>query len=214
MNTINIQDVQALPVLEELHQKAKQDVPAALFSLPKLVGFNSADSENKAEKMKGLYLAVNEEQGSLLYTLAKGLNAKHIVEFGCSFGISTIYLALAARANNGKVITTELNADKCRATRANLTRAGLADWVEIRQGEAMATLSNYQAGIDFMFLDGWKDLYLLIFRSVWRGLDMIRSAKSARGGGPNVDTPFFCCPTGARSCNSGWRIAGHQSVLG
>ena len=160
MTTINLQDAQVNSVLTELHQKSKRDISTALFSLPRLAGFFSANSEKKSKIMGGLYLAVDEEQGSLLYTLARGLDAKNILEFGCSFGISTIYLALAARANGGKVVTTELNAEKCQATRASLTRAGLAEWVEIRQGDAMTTLANYQAGIDFIFLDGWKDLYL------------------------------------------------------
>ncbi len=39
----------------------------------------------------------------LLYMLARGSRARNIVEFGTSFGISTLYLAAALRDNGGDV---------------------------------------------------------------------------------------------------------------
>jgi predicted O-methyltransferase YrrM len=96
----------------------------------------------------------------MLYLTARAIGARTIVEFGTSFGISTIYLAAAARANGGSVIGTELESKKVNAARANVAQAGLAQFVSILEGDAMNTLANVKQPIDFLLLDGWKDIYL------------------------------------------------------
>lgn len=110
--------------------------------------------------LKDAYIPVDPDQGKFLYVTARVLNAKRIVEFGTSFGISTIYLAAAARANGGNVIGTELVPEKVNAARANVAQAGLAQFVNIREGDAMKTLSTIDEPIDLLLLDGWKDIYL------------------------------------------------------
>jgi len=110
--------------------------------------------------LKDAYIPVDPDQGKFLYVTARVLNAKRIVEFGTSFGISTIYLAAAARANGGNVIGTELVPEKVNAARANVAQAGLAQFVDIREGDAMKTLSTIDEPIDLLLLDGWKDIYL------------------------------------------------------
>jgi len=85
---------------------------------------------------------------------------KNIVEFGTSFGVSTLYLAAAARKNGGKVITTELLAEKCTVAQQNFREAGLENYIELRQGDALKTLKDLDDKIDFLLLDGWNDLYL------------------------------------------------------
>ena len=52
-------------------------------------------------RLKNVPLAVSRETGTLLYMLARGANARNIVEFGTSFGISTLHLAAALRDNGG-----------------------------------------------------------------------------------------------------------------
>ena len=94
------------------------------------------------------------------YITARAIRAKTIVEFGTSFGISTIYLAAAARANNGRVIGSEREPTKVKAARENVADAGLQQFVDIREGDAMKTLAHIDAPIDFVLLNGWKDLYL------------------------------------------------------
>ncbi|MBP6014036.1 MAG: class I SAM-dependent methyltransferase [Alphaproteobacteria bacterium] len=96
----------------------------------------------------------------MLFITAKAIRAQTIVEFGTSFGISTIYLGAAARANNGRVIGTECEPAKVKAARANVADAGLAQFVDILEGDAMKTLASLDATIDFLLLDGWKDIYL------------------------------------------------------
>ena len=76
-------------------------------------------------RMKDLPLAVSRETGALLYMLAKSSGARDIVEFGTSFGISTVHLAAALRDNGGgRLIGSELEAGKVAQARANLTAAG------------------------------------------------------------------------------------------
>lgn len=111
-------------------------------------------------RMGELYLAVSPEEGRLLYLLARGSRAATLVEFGASFGISTLYLGAAARDNGGRLTTTEVHPDKCAALRHTLLRAGLGDYCELLEGDARETLKSLDGPIDFVFLDGWKSLYL------------------------------------------------------
>jgi predicted O-methyltransferase YrrM len=78
--------------------------------------------------------------------------------------VSTIYAAAAARDNGGRVIGTELEPGKHAAAKANLARAGLADFVDVRLGDAMETLRDVEGPIDLLLLDGWKELYLPVLQ--------------------------------------------------
>ncbi|MBZ9844482.1 O-methyltransferase [Mesorhizobium sp. CA5] len=111
--------------------------------------------------LKNLWLAVSPETGTLLYMLARSTGARIIVEFGTSFGISTLYLAAALRDNDGgRLITTEFEPSKVTRAKANLTEGGLIDLVEIREGDALETLStDLPDRIDLLLLDGAKALY-------------------------------------------------------
>ncbi len=113
--------------------------------------------------MNDLYLAVKPEFGQMLYMLALSRRAKTIVEFGTSFGVSTIYLAAALRDNGGgKLITTEFEANKVAVAKKNLEEAGLVDLVEFREGDALDSLQSHllPEEIDLVLLDGAKHLYL------------------------------------------------------
>jgi len=93
--------------------------------------------------------------------LARSSRARTIVEFGTSFGISTLHLAAALRDNGGgRLITTEFEPSKVARAKANLTAGGLVDLVEIREGDALRTLSaDLPETIDLVLLDGAKALY-------------------------------------------------------
>lgn len=60
----------------------------------------------------------------------------------------------------GRRVGSETEPNKIRIARENLARVGLADWSEIRAGDALQTFSDLTAPIDLALLDGWKDLYL------------------------------------------------------
>jgi predicted O-methyltransferase YrrM len=93
--------------------------------------------------------------------LARSCRARTIVEFGTSFGISTLFLAAALRDNGGgRLITSEFEPSKVARAQDNLTAAGLIDLVEIREGDALQTLSvDLPKTIDLLLLDGAKALY-------------------------------------------------------
>ena len=112
-------------------------------------------------------MPISPQGGDLLYILARAKRPNIIVEFGTSYGISTIYLAAAVADNRkGHVVSTELNTAKVAAARANLTEACLADHVTILPGDAMTTLNDVPGPIDLVLLDGWKDLCLPLLRSL------------------------------------------------
>ena len=112
-------------------------------------------------RMKDLPLAVSRETGALLYMLARSSGARTIVEFGTSFGISTLHLAAALRDNGGgRLITSEFEPSKAARARDNLKAGGVTDLVEIREGDALKTLSvDLPEAIDLVLLDGAKALY-------------------------------------------------------
>ena len=103
----------------------------------------------------------------MLYILVRAKRPNTIIEFGTSYGISTIYLAAAVTDNGtGRVVSTELSEAKVVAARANLEEAGLADCVTILVGDAMTTLNTVPGPIDLVLLDGWKELCLPVLRSL------------------------------------------------
>jgi predicted O-methyltransferase YrrM len=118
--------------------------------------------------MKNIPLPVSRETGTLLYMLTRSSGARSIVEFGTSYGVSTIHLAAALRDNGGgRIITTEFEHSKVARAREHLTTAGLMDLVEIREGDALETLSHdLPATLDLVLLDGAKGLYLDVFELV------------------------------------------------
>jgi len=112
-------------------------------------------------RLKDYPLAVSRETGTLLYMLARSGGARSIVEFGTSFGISTLHLAAALRDNGGgRLITSEFEPSKVVRARANLAAAGMVDLVEIREGDALRTLAaDLPDSVDLLLLDGAKALY-------------------------------------------------------
>jgi predicted O-methyltransferase YrrM len=117
------------------------------------------------------HLSITREVGELLYVLVRGAGARTVVEFGSSVGFSTIYLAAAVHdSGGGLVISTELSPDKQRRARENLAEAGLAEHVELRGGDARATLADLATRVDLLFLDGWNDLYIEILLLLERSL--------------------------------------------
>ena len=122
---------------------------------------SKADYRDLYGRLKDMPLPVSRETGALLYMLARGSRAQTIVEFGTSFGLSTLHLAAALRDNGGgRLITSEFEATKVARAQANLAAAGLADLVEFREGDALQTLrADLPPVIDLVLLDGAKGLY-------------------------------------------------------
>lgn len=164
---LGLNDPKVAATLMRLHADAKRDRWVFLRALPAvlLATATGRDISKAVEPyLKNAYIPVAADQGKLLYVTARAIKARLIVEFGTSFAVSTIYLAAAARANNGRVIGTELEPAKVKVARANLAEAGLAPFVDIREGDAMRTLASIEGPIDLLLLDGWKDIYLPLLK--------------------------------------------------
>ncbi|WP_300163879.1 class I SAM-dependent methyltransferase [Solidesulfovibrio sp.] len=156
------------PLLDRLFKEADANSPAAD---PALAGLSATERErlmrSKTEyldfygRLKDYPLAVSRETGTLLYMLARTCRARTIVEFGASFGISTLHLAAALRDNGGGLlITSEFEPSKAARARENLAAGGLLDLVEVREGDALRTLgADLPDTIDLLLLDGAKALY-------------------------------------------------------
>ncbi len=104
--------------------------------------------------------AVGPATGQFLNILAKSLSAPTILEIGTSFGYSGIWLGEAARASNGRLITMELHGYKSAYAREMATKAGLADHIDFRVGDAVKLIAGLPDKLDFILLDLWKDLYV------------------------------------------------------
>ncbi|WP_405779739.1 O-methyltransferase [Streptomyces sp. NBC_00859] len=118
-----------------------------------------------ADATSELYMPISAEGGQLLYNLVRAVRPATVVEFGMSFGVSTLHLAAAVRDNgSGRVVTTELNKDKVTAARRTFSETGLDDVVTVVEGDALETLAGLDAPADFVLLDGWKDLCLPVLR--------------------------------------------------
>jgi predicted O-methyltransferase YrrM len=162
-----LDDAAVQAVLEREHANAKGDSAKLAAARPqidaaKAEGAGFGDISDLYPK--DTYLAVEPDMGRFLYLSVCMTGAKRIVEFGSSYGISTLYLAAGAREMGGHVIGSEMQPAKVVRARANLEEAGLLGHVDLREGDALETLSDVESPVDLLFLDGWKDLYLPVLR--------------------------------------------------
>lgn len=166
-NSLKTEPIKSL--LDRLHQQAKGDPLKFARLIPRFVSGKirgkSFTEIMTPEVMKEVYIPISREQGEFLYLTARSLSARRIVEFGTSFGISTIYLGAAIKDNGGGwVIGSEIEPSKHERAVDHLEQAGLAALSEVRLGDALQTLENIEAPIDLVLLDGWKDLYLPVLK--------------------------------------------------
>jgi predicted O-methyltransferase YrrM len=122
---------------------------------------DQADYRQFYTRLKDHPLPVSRNIAKLLYLLARAIRARNIVEFGTSFGISTLHLAAALRDNGGgHLIGSEFEPSKILRARENLAAGGLSDLVDVREGDALETLArDLPDSIDLVLLDGAKNLY-------------------------------------------------------
>ncbi len=183
MNSLN--DPAVAACVARLHAGAKGDRDRHA----KLSASERADES--LTRLGSLYMAVSRDEARLLYLLARGSGAKYLVEFGASFGVSTTYLAAAARDNGGRLVTTEAHPDKCAATRTVLDEAGLGEVATLLEGDALETLADAGPGIGFVFLDGWKSMYLpmleLLQPKLLDGALLVADNIDHPGAGPYAD---------------------------
>lgn len=104
-------------------------------------------------------VALEPDKARFAHLMCRALRASRVVEVGGSYGVSTLYLAAAVRENGGgTVITTEWEAAKAAAARANYAEAGLADLIDLREGDLRETLKVIEGPVDLVLMDIWVEM--------------------------------------------------------
>jgi predicted O-methyltransferase YrrM len=111
-------------------------------------------------------LNITPEAGRFLAILVRAMGARRILEIGTSNGYSTLWLAWAAEATDGRVITIERAADKAMMARENFVRAGLVHRIEQREGAALDVLGELDGPFDLIFLDADRPGYVSYFERI------------------------------------------------
>ena len=161
--TSTLLDSRVSTALDRMFAEADAQMP----KLGELMGKDAvpaeASAQDRADALSEFYLPVTPEAGRLLYALVRASRPTTVVEFGMSLGISAIHLASAVRDNGaGRVVTTELSTDKIAAASRNFVDAGLDDLITVLHGDALQTLAAVEGSVEFVLLDGWKDLYIQV----------------------------------------------------
>lgn len=112
-------------------------------------------------------LAVGPEAALFLNSLVHATGARRVLEVGGSMGYSTIWLAEAAEANDGQVISLEALDHKVAAIRKRAEQAGLGETIEVRHGDALRILSELDETFDLVLVDAWKQDYPAYFDLVF-----------------------------------------------
>ncbi|KAE9398031.1 putative O-methyltransferase [Gymnopus androsaceus JB14] len=130
-------------------------------------------SESFNDLMRDKFIALDEDKCHFIYQLIRATGATNIIEAGTSFGVSTIYLALAVAENkkrsNGAqskgpgVIATENEPSKAATARKHWAQCGpeVEAEIDLREGNLLETLSkDLEHDVDFLLLDIWTPLAL------------------------------------------------------
>lgn len=111
------------------------------------------------------------DTAALLGVLIRAARARQILELGTSNGYSTIWLADAAEATGGRVVSVDLDAARTALARVNLVAAGVIERVELRSEDAAHTLAGSRdAAWDFVFLDAERPAYVGYVRDLVRSV--------------------------------------------
>jgi caffeoyl-CoA O-methyltransferase len=127
------------------------------------------EEEDRREREEGVARELRSRQvarttGQFLFALVAPQTDCEVLEIGGSRGYSTIWLAAGVRQLGGRVLSLELDPRKCEAWRQNVSDAGLDDWAELIEGDAVETLPAIDDVFDLVFLDAEKEDYERLFQ--------------------------------------------------
>ncbi len=134
------------------------------------------EEEDRAEREAGVPSAQRSRQvtpttGRFLFALAACQAGVEVLEIGGSRGYSSIWLAAGARVLGGRLVSLEHDPAKCGAWRENVSAAGLDEWAELVEGDAVETLRSVEDTFDLVFLDAEKGDYEAFFALARRLLE-------------------------------------------
>lgn len=160
---VSIKNKPVKNVIEALYLDCKTNDPIRRQNMVEVI---EGSNFEKFQARAHIYMPVAQGFGEMMYSLIRTHKSKNVVEFGTSFGVSTIYLAAGVRDNGeGQVVTCEFIPEKTKVAQKNLKDAGLEKFVDFRVGDALEVFKNLPVGgVDFVLLDGAKDMYLDVFK--------------------------------------------------
>jgi predicted O-methyltransferase YrrM len=159
--TTTLQDAKVASALDRMYTESTEQFAQLRERSGDFERLASASAQERADALSDIYMPVTPDAGRLLYALVRATRPTTIVEFGMSLGISAIHLASAVRDNgSGRVVTTELSAAKVAKAKKTFAETGLDDLITVLEGDALTTLVGVDGPIQFVLLDGWKELYL------------------------------------------------------
>ena len=126
------------------------------------------EEEDARERAEGLpssvrSRAVEPTTGRFLFAVVSPQADCEVLELGGSRGYSTIWLAAGVRMLGGRVLSLESDPAKIDAWRRNIADAGLEEWADLVEGDALETLPAIDDVFDVVFLDAEKDDYERLF---------------------------------------------------
>ncbi|OQV03037.1 Methyltransferase domain-containing protein [Cladophialophora immunda] len=155
-----------LALLERLHQASRVQEDAIQAAELEAHGFDNY--------MRDKFIALDRDKAEFVYQVCLAVGAKTVVEAGTSFGVSTIYLALAVSENvqkagvgkGGVVIATEYEKAKADKAREHWKEVGdeITGCIQLREGDILETLKQDLPEIDLLLLDIWARMALPVLK--------------------------------------------------
>jgi predicted O-methyltransferase YrrM len=152
MGTLPAMDARLEELLEDLHREGvEHDAPLA----------------DRTRRRRNL----EPDSARLLHLLVLATGAARVLELGTSNGYSTIWLAAAVAANEGTMVSVDLDEGRLAEARENVDRAGFADRVDLRLEDAGEALSRSEPeSWDLVFLDAERPAYTAYWSDLVRVL--------------------------------------------
>ena len=150
-------DPRAQAVFDEYHDRHQREIKR----------MNELPREMLGSRRDEFLLPVGRDVGNFLRSLVVARGARTILELGTSYGYSTLFLADAARQTGGRVVSVDLDSAKQQHAGAALARAGLADHVTFRCGNAVDILTSEEGPFELVLLDIWKNAYVDAFEALY-----------------------------------------------
>jgi caffeoyl-CoA O-methyltransferase len=122
-----------------------------------------ADERERGVAREQRSRAVTPTTGRFLFSLVAPQNACEVLEIGGSRGYSSIWFAAGVRILGGRVLSIEHDPAKAEAWRRNVAEAGLEEWAELVEGDALERLPEIADIFDVVFIDAEKDDYEALF---------------------------------------------------
>jgi predicted O-methyltransferase YrrM len=134
------------------------------------------EAEDADERARGVPREERARQvarttGQFLFAFVAPQTDCEVLEIGGSRGYSSIWLGAGVRHLGGRVLSLENDPAKAEAWRRNVAEAGLEDWVELIEGDALETVPGIADVFDVVFLDAEKEQYEKLFQHARKKLE-------------------------------------------